>query len=268
MSEGSRAGVGGRSGAGQRLAPRNLVHRLAFQSLPRLLGSNGYLAGLLVLTPGISNRQVVGPGNDLCIEARHRSANTYAKTAFEIANPECNLASHTHQPGNAVRALRLGVPCLVIVRNPLDQGVSWREFPIPHLSARRILRDYYRFYEAVVPRVEPGRLVICRFEDVISAPDAVTRLANDALGCGFRHCDYPDPEVRRLATQRRHAAVRGKFTAGEREEVARELREHRLFQRAQRAYESSLEAAVSLPDSGSLPQGRQEAIGGLVSQAR
>jgi hypothetical protein len=226
-----------------------LLHRIAFQSVPRLLGRSGVTAGLLVLTPGSSNADVVGRGDDLCIEGRHRSANTYSKAAFEIANPESALASHTHQPGNALRALRLGVPCLVIVRNPVDQGISWREFSMPHQSPGRILRDYYRFYEAVVPRVEPGKLVICRFEDVISSPQAVTRIANDALGCNFELCSYQDREVKRLARKLRPGEVRGKLSGDEREQVERELRGHRLFERVRLAYASALDAAVAMPDA-------------------
>lgn len=233
-----------------------LVMRLVFQALPRLLGRSDRSTLLLLLTPGSSTKNVVGRGDDLCVEARHRSANTFASVAFEIANPELKLASHTHQPGNALRALRLGVPCLVIVRDPIDQGVSWREFSAVHQPAGRILRDYIRFYEKVVPRVEPGRLAICTFEDITSSPQAITRIANAALSCDFEHCEYEQAEVRRLATRRRQYDVVGRLSAAEREEVERELRDHRLYPRAVRAHRAACEVAVSPPAVDRQPQVR------------
>lgn len=223
--------------------------RIAFQSIPRLLGRSGRTAALLMLTPGNSRRDVVGRGDHLCIEGRHRSANTFARTAFELANPEKSLASHTHQPGNALRAVRLGVPCMVLVRDPVDQGISWREFSAVHQPASRILRDYYRFYEAMTPLAAEGRLAICRFEDVVSSPQAITRMANAALGCDLRHCDYEADEVRRLATGRRQFEVKGLLSASERRDVEEELRAHRTFPRARRAYEAACEVAVPLPAS-------------------
>lgn len=237
---------------------KRVAIRIAYQSLPRLLGRSAATAGLLRLTPGNSNRDVVGRADHLCIEGRHRSANTFARVAFELANPECSLASHTHQPGNALRAVRLGVPCVVLLREPVAQGISWREFSAVYQPASRILRDYYRFYEAMTPLAEDGRLAVCRFEDAVASPQAITRVANAALGCDFQHCDYDADEVRRLATRRRQMQVRGLLSESERREVADELRSHRLFPRAVRAYRAASEVAVD-PDRG-------ETVGSLTHQ--
>jgi hypothetical protein len=137
--------------------------------------------------------QLVHPGTDLLIEAYPRSANSFAVAAFRLAQGRpVDVAHHTHAPGHVKAAVKLGVPALVLIREPED---SVLEFVIvrPELTLRQALRGWVRFYEALV--THRGRFVVGSFRDVTSDFGVVIRRVNDRFGTTFNEFEHTEQNV-------------------------------------------------------------------------
>ena len=93
--------------------------------------------------------RVLGPDTDIVIEGFPRSANTFAVTAFELAQERpVTVAHHLHAAAHVVRAAQAGVPVIVLVRAPEDAiaSVVARK---PSLAPEAAAAAYLRFYEGV-----------------------------------------------------------------------------------------------------------------------
>lgn len=181
----------GRRGAGR-----------AFSSvlLGGLFRARRSLRGLLIQNPAVyltlmrwRYRSDEGPSavdraTDVVIEGFERSGNSFAVTAFQLAQSRpVRIAHHLHAAGQVIVAVRHGVPALVLIRRPEDAIVSLLA-RYPHLSIRQAMKGYRRFYEPLLPLRRT--CVLARFESVISDFGAVTRRLNEKSGRrfeAFRH---------------------------------------------------------------------------------
>ena len=112
--------------------------------------------------------------SDVLVDGFYGSGNTFLRESIRYANPALQVASHGHSPAHVRRALQLGVPALVTVRDPAAAVVSIRsrlldaERPASVvLDVPTLLGDYARFYDGLVPLVED--LVVATFQEVTSA---------------------------------------------------------------------------------------------------
>jgi len=130
--------------------------------------------GLLAARPG--------PHTELVIEGFPRSANTYARAAFLDANPGVVIASHLHSARSVRRAVRLDLPVIVLVRDPMDAVASLmvRDRRVHPWSA---LKAYERFYRTVVRFRD--RVVVARFSDVTDDLASVIDRVNIVAGTQF-----------------------------------------------------------------------------------
>jgi hypothetical protein len=127
---------------------------------------------------------IVSRDADACIEGFIRSGNTFAFHAFRLWNPDAEVAHHTHAAGQLRRAVRLGVPCAVLVRNPLDTISSLMIFTGGTLSPGTALRGYIRYY-SVVAELRP-RLVVCTFDEIVGNPSIMVERLNRAFDTSFQ----------------------------------------------------------------------------------
>ena len=128
------------------------------------------------------------PGTQLVIEGFPRSANTFAVAAFSHVQPgEVKLAHHLHVPAQVIRAVRLGVPAVVLIREPREAVASMLVFD-PALSPRLLLRTHIRFYETLLPYREG--YVAATFEDATRHLDRVVT----ALNARF-HTEFAVPRL-------------------------------------------------------------------------
>ena len=127
--------------------------------------------------------RLAGPKTALAIEGYPRSANTFAVAAFQYAQPApLELAHHTHSPANVVCAARLGVPTLVLVRDPRAAVASLlvRE---PTLAASTALDAYLAFYRPVLS--VRRQVVVAAFEEIVRDFGKVIDRINARYGTGF-----------------------------------------------------------------------------------
>lgn len=126
---------------------------------------------------------LVNEETDLVIEGFPRSGNTFAVAAFLLSQAsEVKLAHHTHKPANVIQAIRLTIPAIVIIRNPLDAIVSLT-IRHPEINPRLGLRSYIRFYRQLYP-YRKGFL-IAQFEEVINDFGQIIRRVNTRFDTSF-----------------------------------------------------------------------------------
>jgi hypothetical protein len=146
----------------------------------------------------------------ICIEGFPRSGNTFAVGLFRLSTgidggldwPGLKrgraICSHTHVAMLVVRAARLGVPCIAVIREPISTLTSWiiaRKGMRPESAVRQYLR-YYRCLQ----RVE-NDIVLADFPTVTNDFKRVVDRVNEKYGTRF-DCLEITSEVRSLVFER------------------------------------------------------------------
>ena len=126
--------------------------------------------------------RVVTPDTQLVMEGFPRSANSFARVAFNRAQSErVRIANGLHVPAQVIRAARWRIPTLVLIRKPKDAVLSFAiRDPI---SVDQALRYYLSFYETV-ERYRDA-YVLGLFEEVTEDFGQVIRRINDRFGTTF-----------------------------------------------------------------------------------
>lgn len=105
---------------------------------------------LMAFRPAKRHR-LINNKTDIVIEGYPRSGNTFATAAFLISqNKPINIARHTHLPAQVIQAVRLNLPTIVLIRNPIDAAVS-HCIRNKFLTPKQALGEYIHFYERVYP---------------------------------------------------------------------------------------------------------------------
>ena len=127
----------------------------------------------------------------IVIEGYLRSGNTFSVAAFQIANgPDLHVGRHLHGAPHVLRAVRLGLPTLVLIRRPRDAVLSYlvrRGTLTPHDA----VLEYLDFYRTAWPVRD--RFVVGLFDRVTSDFGAVLEQVNQRFGTSFRRYE-PTPE--------------------------------------------------------------------------
>ncbi len=138
------------------------------------------------------------PDTAIVIEGFLRSGNTFSVAAFQIANgPELNVGRHLHGAPHVLRAVRLGLPTVVLIRQPRDAVLSYL-VRRPTLTPYDALVEYIDFYRTAW-RVRAG-FVVAPFDRVTSDFGAVLDQVNERFGTSFRRYEAtPENEARAFA---------------------------------------------------------------------
>ncbi len=146
---------------------------------------------------------------DLVVEGFPRSGNTFAVFAFrEAQEREVRIAHHMHAPAQIVRAARLGVPALVLLRDPVDAALSLM-LRDPRYTAEGALRYYVSFYEAVAGYRD--HFVLGAFEEVTRDYGPVIERVNGRFGTSFGVFGHDEKNVEKVfaSIEASHRARRG-----------------------------------------------------------
>ena len=141
--------------------------------------------------------ELVEEDTDLVVESFPRSASSFALAAFSIAQEPARLkvAHHTHAPGHVIAAVRLGVPTLVLMREPEGAVVS-SVIRHPGRTCTGALRGYVDFHEALLPY--RGDMVVGTFDEVVRGEvGPITRRVNDRFGTAFAEFEPTEENVAR-----------------------------------------------------------------------
>jgi hypothetical protein len=127
------------------------------------------------------------------IEGYPRSANTFAYVAFAMAQPApVRIAHHLHSVAQIRRGVRLGIPTIVLIREPREAilSVAIRK---EHSDLQWAVDEYLDFYTAMAPLTE--RVVIADFHEVTGDFGAVIRRLNGRFGSAFTEFEHTDENV-------------------------------------------------------------------------
>lgn len=152
---------------------------------------------------------LVDRSTDLVVEGFPRSGNTFAVFAFrEAQEREVRIAHHMHAPAQIMRAAALGVPALVLLRDPVDAALSL-VLRDPRYSAEGALRYYVSFYEAVAGYRD--HFVLGAFEEVTRDYGPIIERVNERFGTSFGVFEHSQRNVERVfaSIEVSHRARRG-----------------------------------------------------------
>jgi hypothetical protein len=139
-----------------------------------------YYPYLQLVAPRRYKAFAVSRDTELVVEGPHRSANTFVASALRrAAEPAPRMALHCHVAAQVIRAVRWGIPAVVMLRQPEDAVRSHIVFNW-NVSVRQGLGLYRRFYAPLWPYRE-GFLVV-RFEDAVADINGVAERINARFG--------------------------------------------------------------------------------------
>jgi hypothetical protein len=135
----------------------------------------------------------VDRGTDAVIEGFPRSANTFAATAFELAQRRSvRVARHLHVPAQIIAGTRWGIPTMVLVRDPEEAIISLVVWA-PDTTLQQGVKDYVRFYRRVYPYRDG--FVVARFEEVTTDFGKVIRRLNERFATTFDEFEHTSDNV-------------------------------------------------------------------------
>lgn len=134
------------------------------------------------------------PDTALVIEGFSRSANTFSAAAFAVANGSAaHVGRHLHGAPHLLRAARLGVPAVALVRPPRDAVLSYL-IRRSALTPADALLEYADFY-GTAWRARDS-FVVGLFDVVVSDFGAVIDAVNARFGTAFaRYEATPENEA-------------------------------------------------------------------------
>ena len=148
----------------------------------RLNGYRPYLR-LIEWKHGSKPDRFIQPDTEVVIEGFGRSASSYAVACLELSQDRpVRSAHHTHASALVVKAARLHLPTIVIVKKPDDVAVS-HMVRHPGLKPQTILRAWIRFHRGVA-RVSRD-VVVVTVEQLDRNPGDVIRRLNDRFGTTY-----------------------------------------------------------------------------------
>lgn len=134
--------------------------------------------------------------SDIVIEGFPRSGNTFAYTAFVMAQPRpVRAAGRVHAPAQLIAAARWGIPGIVLIRHP-DEAIPSFLIRHPRTGARQAMRGWLRFYEPLRPHLK--KLVVGTFDRVTTDFGSVIERVNERFGTDFVPFQHTDENVRKV----------------------------------------------------------------------
>ncbi len=213
-----------------------------------IMGRHEFLFRMLPLAE--KNRwKKISPEKDICIEGFPRSANSFFSRAFRMYNPTVKAAHHMHAPLQVIKAIEYGIPCVVLIRNPIDAIASVLVVDRA-LSTQFAIQSYINFYERIWP--VHNNVVLSDFKDTTQYPHQVVERINQRYDTSF-HMEPITPEVRdtifsqlkkaqkELKQPEHLVAIPTEAKARIKQDVLEELTEHPLLPTANLLYQKFLE---------------------------
>lgn len=136
---------------------------------------------------------VVGPDTEFLLEGYPRCGNTWAEMAIRHAAPRpLKMAHHSHAAAHVIHGLSLGVPTLVLYRDPVPAVRSLLAMNTRNMTAKDAFHEYVRFYGAIL-KLPREKLSLASFEDVTTRVEQVIVHLRDRFGLPLSPFDANDP---------------------------------------------------------------------------
>jgi hypothetical protein len=144
----------------------------------------------MVVRPG-KRATLARKDTSIVIDGFLRSGNTFSVAAFAISNGrDLHIGRHLHGAPHLLRAVRLGLPTVALIREPGDAVASYL-VRRPTLNPDDALLEYLDFYRTAW-RARDG-FVVGLFDQVVSDFGAIVSEVNRRFGTSFVPYE-PSPE--------------------------------------------------------------------------
>jgi len=131
----------------------------------------------------------------IVIDGFLRSGNTFSVAAFMVANGEdLHIGRRLHGAPHLLRAARLGVPAVLLIRRPEDAVASYL-IRRPTLSAEDALLEYLDMYRTAWKARDS--FVVGSFDQVVTDFGAVIEAVNARFGTQFARYEATDANEQR-----------------------------------------------------------------------
>lgn len=152
------------------------------------------------------SRKIVSSDTDIIIEGYPRSANSFSVKAFMFANgDDYKIATHQHAAPQVVLGVKLGIPTIVLIRDPKDAVLSYAALRAKTYGLKKfqseyklkwLLEDYVAFYEHLLPLKD--EFVTAKFESVLKDYGIVIDNVNHKYGTTFKRFEHSEENVARV----------------------------------------------------------------------
>jgi hypothetical protein len=134
----------------------------------------------------------------IVIDGFLRSGNTFSVAAFMVANgPDLHVGRHLHGAPHILRAVRLGIPTVLLIRRPADAVRSYL-VRRPTLTPADAVLEYLDLYTTTW-RARHG-YVVGVFDQVVTDFGSVTDAVNQQFGTSFaRYLATPENDAAAFA---------------------------------------------------------------------
>ncbi|MEN8443453.1 MAG: hypothetical protein ABG776_00415 [Cyanobacteria bacterium J06555_13] len=136
--------------------------------------------------PGVLHRpEALHHDTEIVIEGYPRSGNSFAFTAFDMAQgePSVRISHHLHTASPVIAAIKANIPCVILLRNPEDAIISHILYS-QNLTIKQCLNSYLDFYKPLLKYRDS--FVIAKFEDVISNFGRIIQQVNQKFSTNFK----------------------------------------------------------------------------------
>ncbi len=146
--------------------------------------------GLFAAIYRLGNRdeeRLCGPETDFVIDGFPRSGNSFAHYALvHSARRDLRFGLHIHTPAPVIIAAKLGIPALVVLREPAD-AVAGALVKNPRFRAPDLLRAYRLYYASLLPLA--AHFEVSPFACAIQDFGAIIARVNARFGTDFAPLD-------------------------------------------------------------------------------
>lgn len=212
-------------------------------SISNLLGSSYLFFPFLKRWPPVRHL-IVTQDTGICIEAPPRSANSYAVNVFSMWNPKISVAHHIHVPMQVIYAAKWQIPCLVLLRDPIEVLSSLLIVDLK-LSMTVAIMSYVNFYQQI--RDVQDQIVVANFQEVITNYQAVIERVNTKYGTSFEYASLSQEQTKKIFDQmERNTLAQGQpallvpipkdYKEQLKVDVKEQLKVHPLFADAKKVY--------------------------------
>lgn len=156
---------------------------------------NRLLAGVLPLYRILAVRH----DTEIVIEGYPRCANTFAVIAFTQSQPQAvKVAHHLHSISQLRRGVELGIPTLVLLRDPREAILSLA-IRKQHATPKWAAEEYVDFHSGAAELRD--HVLFADFEEVTSDFGAVIRRVNNCYRRRFSEFEHTDENVSKCYEQ-------------------------------------------------------------------
>jgi hypothetical protein len=162
-------------------------------------------------------RFVVRKHTDVIIEGFPRSANSWTCHVFQYLsqkqyNKRLKIASHLHASSQIKKGLKLNIPIILLIREPID-AVSSLLMMNKNLSPPSVLNDYLRMYNSL--KKFKDKILVVKFDDIIQKPNKIIKKFNVFSNFDFS-CELTNNDIEELKNQIKKSDLKaqgGKYTS-------------------------------------------------------